>query len=712
MLFRVLCLVLLVTLSFCLSAAVEKKPAQEKKPTADMTNITSLLSRLVLSQHYASRPFDDALAETVFNDYLKKLDPLKMFFLKADVEKFAAANKKTLAKDLLRGNVDFAFEAYKLMFSRMEEYKLFADEFLKQNHSLQTQEEYPMEHDKSPWAETKEEMQNFWKKKLLYELITLHLADRAMQEDAEKKESPAAAEEQNNVPEELPAKKTPEERIRQRIERTLHYYRDLEPLEILEIYLTSVVQVFDPHSSYMSPRTNEEFDIEMSLSLVGIGAVLTTEDGYTKVVEIVAGGPADKQGELKAGDKIIAVRQENEAPVDVIDMPLNKVVSQIRGKENTSVTLTVLQAGKGLASPKHITIRRAKVELKESAARGEIREWKGKRFGVIVLPSFYLDFNAAKLGLADYRSASGDVKKILQNFHKEKLDGIVVDLRSNGGGSLREAIDLTGLFIKDGPVVQVRGRRDTEVQNDEDGGLVMYSGPLAVMINRFSASASEIFAAAIRDYGRGVVTGDEKSHGKGTVQFVTDLDRYMPYLVNRRFPAGSIRLTNAKFYRINGESTQLKGIASDVAFPSITDSMAFGEEKLDHALPWDTIPATGFEAYTGKWFLNDVRREELRKRSAVRVAESAEFRQLRNAIKEYDKIKERKTVTLNLEERWEEYKQQKKLHEEQEQLLNAAGGAASRDSKEQKKDIYLDETLNVLLDLIEISAQKQQKKAF
>ena len=703
---------------------------QPKKPTSDMSSIASLLIRLAANQHYSGKRYDSDLSAMIFDDYLKHLDPSHMFFLQSDVKKLSKS-RKVLSTQLLKGDVSFAFDAFNLMVSRMIRYEEYARELLSKEQNLSTGEEFDLEHDKAPYPANEEEMKDFWRKKILNDLIVLRLADRA-EAEAGKSGQKESVDGTTTVPTDDSSdkevvsektRKTPEERILQRISRTLRYFQEMGPMDILEIYLTSAVQVLDPHSAYMSPRSNEDFDIEMSLSLVGIGAVLSSEDGYTKIVEIIPGGPAELSGELKAGDRIIAVRQEKGEKVDVIDMPLNKVVSMIRGEENTKVHLTVLKAGRGLSSPVQVTITRAKIELKESAAQGKIVIHNGKRFGVIRLPSFYMDFNAAKQGLEDFRSASHDVGKILLTFAPEKLDGVVIDLRSNGGGSLREALKLTGLFIKDGPVVQVRGRHETEVNCDDDDGLLVYSGPLAVLVNQYSASSSEIFAAAIRDYERGVITGDVKTHGKGTVQFVSDLDRYMPYFAGKRFPAGSIKLTNAKFYRINGESTQLKGVEADVPFPSFTDFMDAGEDKLDHALPWDTIPSTRFERFKAPWAVTPEIREELRRRSFARMAQDPDFKLLNSWIEEFKKFRDRKTVPLDMESRWEEYQRQEGLRKEQEALYepkrtararaSAAGksdGNGKDSEEEDEKDIYLSETLNILSDLVEIAKAGQRKQ--
>ncbi len=685
------CCFVLFFIVFSTFAAPQKKSVVRKQ-TRDMRSITSLLTRLVVLQHYEGKPIDKNRSAMIFDDYLKKIDPLKMYFMQSDIDRFSV-NRLVLGKQLLKGDAQFAFDAFNVLTQRMNEYQAFAKEFLKSKPSLETSLEFRLDYDNASWPIDRKEMYDHWRKKLLHEMILLKIADKAAAEAPDDKND--GAKKKVSV-----KQKTVEERIQQRIKQTIRFYSDMDAAEVLEIYLSTVAQAYDPHSSYMSPRTDEDFEIDMSLTLIGIGAVLTQEDGYTKIVELMKGGPAEKSGKLKEGDRIIAVQQEKEEPVDVIDMPLNKVVSQIRGKENTWVTLTILPAGKGLDHPEKVSILRKKVELKESAAKGKIHDWKGKRIGVISLPSFYFDFEAAKKGLSDFRSASNDVKKILLDFRKQKVDGVVMDLRSNGGGSLREAILLTGLFINDGPVVQVKDTQRIEVQSDEDDGEIIYDGPLAVMINRFSASSSEIFAAAIRDYGRGIITGDRKTHGKGTVQIVSDLDRYMPYLTGRRFKAGAIRLTNAKFYRVNGASTQLQGVLADIPFPSVTDHMDVGEDKLDHPLSWDTIPATKYVLYAGKYKLDDARRQELLARSGKRTAADVDFQMLQNGLKEYAKIKDRKSVKLNFTARWKEYQQQKKMREEEEALYKTR--SSDKDKKE-RKDAYLNETMNILLDLIQIS---------
>ncbi len=749
------------------SSALHAVEIKEKKPTREMSAITSLTVTFITKQHYDRRPFDAKLSESVFDHYLKTLDPGKMFFTKGDVEKFSV-NSRNLNKLLPYGKVDFAFDAYNLMLRRMKDYVEYSSSLIDKGFDFTIDESFEYDRSKADWPASEEELHELWRKKIKNDILTLVLMDRSMEAEAGKtpaatsttsatsatststasgsagkvessgsgsqgqtSSSPSAssapgvgtAAQQPQQPTAVHsswARKTPGERVKKRLEQILRNYNDLELVEVLELFLSSFAQVYDPHSAYMSPRTGEDFNMGMSLSLVGIGAVLTSEDGYTKVVEIVPGGPADKEGQLKAEDRIIAVAQENADPVDVIDMPLQKVVDMIRGELGTKVTLTVLDATKGLQSiPKRIEIIRNKVMLKEAEAKGVIREVKlpdgsVKEIGVVTLPSFYMDFDAARRGDPDFKSSTRDVNKILENFQAEKVDGVIIDLRSNGGGSLWEAIALTGLFIPSGPVVQVKDKIEIQVKEDEDGGYIAYGGPLLVMINRLSASASEIFAAAIKDYERGVLVGDSKTHGKGTVQVVSDLDRYMPFHSGEVFPAGSIKLTNAKFYRINGESTQLKGVVPDIAFPSFTDSMEIGEEKLEHALPWDSIRSAEYQKYPG---ILPALIPRLKANSEKRMAASADFKTLKLDIDTFNKIRDKKSISLNLEKRWQEYLNEKNLQEEQEKLMrlgdsrSASARTSSREKNSEVKDLYLEESLNIMADLISLSAGEQARQA-
>ena len=726
-------LIFLLTGSLLVSAGT---PPSKLEPTKHMSTIARATAFLLTNYHFSQQKIDETLSEQLFQDYFKTLDPAHIFFTQQDLADFESV-KKELGSQIRRGNVQFAFDVFKKFLSRLDDYEKFTMDYLKTKPSLDGNDTYEFNRTKLPWVKNRQELETLWKKKIRNDLILLEMLDRSKKEKQEaaqdqrkkasagdksaskvrkifnkmlepsRKNAPAAAAQEKKAPSlRKVQEKTPLERTRYRISRFLQYYRKMEAIDVLELYLSCLTQIYDPHSQYMSPRTEEDFNINMKLSLVGIGALLSSEEGYTKIVRIIPGGPADLDGRLKSEDRIIAVTQENEDPVDILDMPLSKVVNLIRGKEKTKVTLTILQGSKGSSAvPVNITIVRDKVRLQESEASGKLHEIQTKsgkkRIAVLTLPSFYIDFAAAYRGDANYRSSTRDISNLIKKFSKDApLDGLIIDLRSNGGGSLLEAVTLTGLFIKEGPVVQVCDQRGRKIDEDRDGGSILYTGPLAVLINRFSASASEIFAGAIKDYQRGIILGDSKTHGKGTVQTVEELDKYTAFW-GRKKPSGSLKLTNAKFYRINGASTQLRGITPDIVFPAFTDVMDIGEDKLDHALKWDTIQSAEYQ-------IHDPRLPSLipvlRERANVRVENSPDFKLLRRDIDIYRKIRDRKTVSLNLEKRWKEYLAEKKLEDEQQKLLRLNDNE-DRKTKNTAKDLYLDETLNVMKDWIELDSK-------
>lgn len=660
------------------------------KPTKSMSTISRTAYYLLVNNHFSQKKIDARMSGQLFDNYFKTLDPSHLFFTQADLAMFAPV--KLLLGDRIRhGDVQFAFDVFELFLRRLDDYEKFTISYLKTPPPLNGTDCYEFNRTKASWAADRKELENIWKKKIRNDLITMKLLELSRQGD---KEKDAGTQKKTPPP-------SPLERVRKRTQM-LHYYRNLEAIDILELYLSALTRIYDPHSEYMSPRTEEDFDINMKLSLVGIGAVLTTEDGYTKIVRVIPGGPADLDGRLKAEDRIIAVAQEQGEAVDILDMPLTKVVDLIRGADKTKVTLTILEASKGAAAPVNITLTRAKVRLKESEASVKVHEIQTrsgkKRVAVLTLPSFYIDFAAAYRGEENYRSSTRDVVRLIRQCEKDgPLNGLIIDLRSNGGGSLLEAVTLTGLFIKEGPVVQVCDQRGRKVDEDRDGGFILYRGPLAVLTNRFSASAAEIFAGAIKDYQRGIILGDSKTHGKGTVQTMIELDRYTAFL-GPKTPSGSLKLTNAKFYRINGASTQLKGITPDIVFPSFTDAMEIGEEKLPYALNWDTIQSADYTVFDSRLpRLLPI----LRERASARVAANPDFQLLRHDIDTFKKIRTRKTVSLNLQQRIKEYLAEKKLQDEQDKLLRLH---PDQPKKNTAKDLYLEETLHVVGDWIDLNA--------
>ncbi len=679
------------------------------EPTKEMETIARITSTIMSKKHYTQHPLDDSLSTQLFDEYFKTLDPNKTFFTKKDIEKFQELRLK-LDDQLAAGNLSFPFELFNLYISRLDSYEAATKEFLDKGFDFNVNEEFQFNRTKADWAPNEEALKEIWRKKIKNDVLSLMIADKASKEDPDFVKKPSDKKSHVSW-----SPKSPEERVRKRVAQFVQYSRQLEPIDVLEFYLTSLAHVYDPHSSYMSPRSEEDFNISMRLSLVGIGALLSSEDGYTKIEKIIPGGPAEREGSLGPGDRIVAVAQDGGEPVDIMDMPLSKVVNLIRGKKDTKVTLTVLDAAKGVNSVPHtITIVRNTVMLTESEAKGSIRKVKGPngrecKIGVITLPSFYMDFDAAYKGDADYKSSTRDVAKFLEQFKAAGVDGVILDLRSNGGGSLLEAVTLTGLFIKAGPVVQVKDLDDTEVKSS-DSGVVAYDGPLAVMVNRMSASAAEIFAAAIKDYNRGVIIGDSKTHGKGTVQALIDIKSILAF-IGAKFPAGSLKLTNAKFYRINGASTQLKGVTPDISFPSFTDSMEIGEEKLDHAMKWDCVPPVNYSVWSES-FPSII--PALKERSGRRLAASKEFQGLMMDIEAYNKIRDRKSVSLNFNVRWQEYLNEKKIQDEQAKLMkldDESQAEAKGDKKKEEKDLYLDESLNIIADMVSAIPARQPAQA-
>ena len=701
-------------------------PVFLKAPDRKMGLISYLVMQLLAKEHYTKRRMDAAYSGEVFDEYLRFLDPTHIFFQQEDIDLFAQS-KGELARRAASGDVQFAFDVFNLRSIRLAEYRDFARDFLSRPIQYDPDETYHIDREDAPWPKTVEEQHELWAKRIKNELIVTRMSDKAAEEEAketagnaEKEKAEDAAEgktESKDAAEgkeaEAPASAapllTPEQRVQKRVDLLCTTVAGMDPIDVLEGYLTAFANVCDPHSTYMSPATGEDFDIHISLNLSGIGAVLSSEDGYTKVVEVVQNGPADKEGTLRENDRIIAVAQEGGEPVDVMDMPRSKVVTLIRGKEGSRVTLTILPARKGAqAAPEKVTITRGNVPMNESHAQGRVIEAKDedgqtKKIGLIELPSFYIDFNAVRRGDEDYNSSGHDVLRILNEFSDQKIDGLIVDLRSNGGGSLTEAVDLSGFFVPDGPIVQVKDKASTSVLRDNDRGQVAYGGPMLVLVNRYSASATEIFSAALKDYHRALVVGDPHTHGKGSVQVVTDLNNYMLYIASEKIDAGQLKLTNAKFYRINGESTQIKGVEADIPLPGFSETEENGERALRHALPYDTIRPARYTIYDGKYAVTPELIRKLKTKSEARVAEDPLFKRLLADIALYEDTRNNKDVALDFDKRWAEYEREKAIQKEQDKIYKTErmGSSSSKKSKKDNDpDPYLDESVNIMLDMI------------
>ena len=574
--------------------------------------ICQSVGRLLEQANYTRHKLDPETAGVFLTNYLEQLDYNKLFFTQADVDAFREKYGPSLNDDILLGNVNPAIEIWDLYIKRVEDRIAKVKPLIHQKFTFDENKTIEVDRRKAAWPKDEAEAEQLWHDRIEGELLQEKLNRDATDATGKK------------VVENGPLN-DPVKIVSHRYDQILRNIREQTHDDAIKIYLSTLAQTYDPHSEYLSKADLDNFEIQMKLSLFGIGAVLGSEDGYAVIKELVPGGPAQKNGHLKVNDRISAVAQGDKDFVDVLDMKLDKVVDMIRGPKGTTVRLQVLPAHAGDATKRKIVqIVRDEVQLKDKAAKSEIidREdaaGKSHRYGWITLPSFYADM--ANAGSKGARSTTHDVLTLLNRLKQENIEGLVIDLRGNGGGSLDEAVNLTGLFIKKGPVVQAK---------DSNGGIriskdtfptVAYDGPLVVLTNRLSASASEIFAAALQDYGRAVIVGDESTFGKGTVQTMVPIARVIPFLGGDGNDAGALKLTIQKFYRVAGGSTQLRGVLSDVKLPSIFDRPDYGEVALKNPMKYDEVDPAPFDKVTDHpLFL-----PELRARSAERVAASEDF---------------------------------------------------------------------------------------
>lgn len=671
-------------------------------------NIGAYVSRFMESQHYSQQDVNDSISSILYDEYFEKLDPAKNFFYYDDIKSFE--NYRYQLDDMLKGgDVRFAFQVFNLYMKRLNERMAYVKDRINKPFDFTINEYLDTDSKKAEWINSKEAMDELWRKRIKNSYLMYQIIDESTKEK-EKKGKLSKEEIKAQKDAELFKRKSPRERLIKSYDLFYEVYEEYDNQDILEKYLSTFTQIFDPHSSYMSARTVEDFNISMSLSLQGIGATLTTVDGFIKITKIIKGGPADIDGRLKAGDRIIAVSQDGVDYLDVIDMPLRKAISHIRGKKGTKVHLTIIDGDKGLGSkPVHIDIVRDEVKIEDSACKGSVKTIKRKvggkdktfRLGVISVPSFYADFKGLQQHSKDAKAVSDDVKRIIGELKEEGIDGLIIDLRSNGGGSLDEVVKMTGLFIDKGAVVQVSDSKRTNVKSDYDG-VTDYDGPLLVMVNGFSASASEIFAGAIQDYGRGVIVGDKQTHGKGTVQTMFDLSRIFNNTFTKERNPGVLKFTIQKFYRVSGGSTQKKGVVPDIIFPSYLDKMEIHEGDLDHALKWDEIEIADIE----KKIDISPYIPKLKKMHQERTVNSERFQALTEDIEKFSKEINEKKISLNKEKRTKERNENEKSSETRRKLINGdnSGSFEETDKDGEKiEDIYLDESMLILSDLIELS---------
>ncbi|WP_168879092.1 carboxy terminal-processing peptidase [Rhizobium sp. P28RR-XV] len=591
-------------------------------PLPQQAQAAHLSAEFLTRFHYRPVPLDDALSAKVMNRFIKSLDPDRIIFSQADIDKFMAGSTK-IDDAINQEDLNIPFSIFNVYEQRVVDRMSYARSLLKQKFDFSVQEDYPLVRDKQPWPQSEAESNDLWRKRVKNDWLRLKLAGK---DDAAIRD-------------------TLDKRYENSLERAYKYKSDDVFQSFMDAYTTSV----DPHTDYFGATASAEFDISMKLSLVGIGAVLQERDDYTTIRELVAGGPAQLSGKLAVGDRIIGVGQgENGAIKEVVGTRLDEIVQMIRGAKGSVVRLDILPADAGPDGKHHvISLLRDKISLDKQAAKKTILSVKdgdaSRKIGVITLPAFYEDFEARRKGDKDYRSASRDVAKLLDELKQDKVEGVLIDLRNNGGGSLAEAIDLTGLFVGKGPVVQQRNADgQVEVEND-DLSTPAWTGPVGVLINRGSASASEIFAAAIQDYGRGVIVG-EPSFGKGTVQTVVNLDQVAH---NAKPKFGELKLTVAQFFRVDGGTTQLRGVTPDISLPGLSDPKSFGESSYDNALPWTQVkPAKYAPAGNVKVLL-----PQLQSRHEARVQNDKDFQRFVEDIAVLKAQRDKQVISLNETER-------------------------------------------------------------
>ncbi|MCQ1776349.1 carboxy terminal-processing peptidase [Neorhizobium galegae] len=602
--------------------SLELGPPPVLSPLQEQAQAAHLSAQFLTRYAYKPVPLNDALSAKIMDRFIESLDSDRSFFLQADIDKFTADSSKI--DDAIFGeDLKVPFSIFNVYSQRVVERMTYARSLLKQGFDFSVREDYSLSRDKEPWPKSEEQSNDLWRKRVKGDWLRLKLAGQA----------------------DATIRDTLDKRYKNILERVYTYKSDDAFQSFMGAYTTSV----DPHTDYFGAAASANFDISMKLSLVGIGAVLQERDGYTTVRELVPGGPAQVSGKLAVGDRIVGVGQGDDGAVkEVVGTRLDEVVQMIRGAKDSVVRLDILPADAGENGNRRlISLVRDKISLEKQAAKKTVLplEDRGvaRKIGVITLPAFYEDFDARRKGDKDYRSASRDVAKLLGELKREKVDGVLIDLRDNGGGSLAEAIDLTGLFVGKGPVVQQRDAEGKIKVESDDLPTPAWTGPLGVLINRGSASASEIFAAAIQDYGRGVVVG-EPSFGKGTVQTVVDLDQVAH---NSKPKFGQLKLTIAQFFRIDGGTTQLRGVTPDISFPGLSDPKTLGEASYDNALPWGQIKPANYTAAGNRSGLL----QQLQSRHDARVQADRDFQRFVEDAAELKAQREKRVVSLNEVER-------------------------------------------------------------
>jgi carboxyl-terminal processing protease len=688
--FSLLLIILLITALPSLQAAVPAVKDKGLVPTSLQKRATEIITSFISNYHYKRTELDDSLSAAVLDKYLEAFDSNRSYFLLEDIQAFSVYRHR-LDDALKETDLRPAFEIFKVFRKRIDERVSFAKDLLvKHNHNFDIDEDLVINRNKLPWAASRGALDEIWRKRIKNDILSLRLAGQRQDQILTT--------------------------LTKRYDTLARHTHQLNSDDIYQFFINAYTTSVEPHTAYFSPRTSEDFKIRMSLSLEGIGAVLEADNEYTIVRQIITGGPAARSGKLQPEDRIVGVAENEKSEiVSVVGWRLDDVVDLIRGPKGTRVRLQILPKGAlSGGSPAIVPLTRDTIKLEEQAAKKSIIESSSgttkSRIGVITLPSFYMDFAARARGDADYRSTTRDVQRLLAELTQEGVEGVIMDLRANGGGSLAESIELTGLFIEKGPVVQVKHASGRIEINEDSDPKIVYAGPLAVLVDRHSASASEIFAGAIQDYRRGIVLG-EPTFGKGTVQNLIELDR----LNNEAGALGQLKTTEAQFFRVSGSSTQYRGIVPDIVFPTALYSTEQGERAQENALPWAEIQPADFipvqaslSAFT-----------EIRSRHERRIKNDQAFQLLLAEIQSYQEAEKKNQVSLREAVRRQEQDTADKLRRERENQIRSAqkldslstretppkDSKDSKDGKSAQDDVLLYEAVYILRDLIDITKQ-------
>lgn len=666
----------------------------------------NILKGLLENTHYSKKEMNDKLSENAFKEFIKRMDYGKQFFLKSDIKKLEKY-KDRFDDDIKSGNIVILQETYTILDKRLTDIEKYVDELLKKPMDLKKDETFETDEEKRDFVSSEKDLKERWRKLLKLNILSRYTdmldEENGVEKDKDKKKKKKKKVVKKRSHEER--EKEAREKVAKSYKKIFKRFKDEKQDDKLDKFYNSIAKVYDPHTLYFPPEEKEDFDIDMTGKLEGIGALLREEGPYIKVERIIPGSASWKGKELEAEDLILKVAQAEDEPVDVVDTPLRDAVKLIRGKKGTEVRLTVKKPS-GII--KEISIIRDVVVIEESYVKHSVIQFKGdkKKFGYIIIPKFYRDF-ADRNG----RNCTDDTRKALIDLKKRGVDGVILDLRNNGGGALEDARMISGLFFKKGPVVQVKDHQGrSEVLRDYDEKVV-FDKPVVVMINRFSASASEIVAAALQDYERALIVGGEHSHGKGTVQAVVELDKYVSALLRTSSKLGALKITIQQFYRVNGSSTQYKGVTPDIIFPDQYSYIESGERYLDYSLPWEKIDAVPFN----KWTKFKYPIKKLKTKSALRVSKNPKFAKVNKAIEWFKKRKDQTVRKLNIDnylslrKTLREKSEELKIEKVNKDIMVKSGKKLKNDADKERfdefkeslqKDPYIEETINILKDIL------------